>query len=150
MSASPMTTYCEGMVALLVGRRFKVLAMPLPRVLLAWELSKKSTHKPKGYEMKYLFLIYQDESVALKLPRAEAEKIHADYLTFTDEIKKCGFLLGNHGLQPTQTAITVRVRNGSVTPPDAPAAETKKQLRGYFRMEVTHINEAFQIAAKIP
>ena len=145
-----MTTYREGMVALLVGRRFKVLAMPLPCVLLAWESSKKSTRKPKGYEMKYLCLIYQDESVALKLPRAEAEKIHGDYLAFTDEIKKSGFLLGNHGLQPTQTAITVRVRNGKVTTTDGPFAETKEQLGGYFLIEARDLNEAIQIAAKIP
>ena len=114
------------------------------------ESSKKSTRKPKGYEMKYLCLIYQDESVALKLPRAEAEKIHGDYLAFTDEIKKCGFLLGNHGLQPTQTAITVRVRNGTVTTTDGPFAETKEQLGGYFLIDARDLNEAIQIAAKIP
>src|SRR5215510_13371773 len=149
MSASPTATCCEGMVTLLVGRRFKVLAMPLP-CLLAWESSKKSTRNPKGYEMKYLCLIYQDESVALKLPRAEAEKIHGDYLAFTDEIKKSGCLLGNQGLQPTQTAITVRVRNGKVTATDGPFAETKEQLGGYFLIEASDLNEAIQIAAKIP
>jgi len=100
--------------------------------------------------MKYLCLIYQDESAALKLPRAEAEKIHGDYLAFTDEIKKSGCLLGNQGLQPTQTAITVRVRNGKVTTTDGPFAETKEQLGGYFLIEARDLNEAIQIAAKIP
>ena len=100
--------------------------------------------------MKYLCLIYQDESAALKLPRAEAEKIHGDYLAFTDEIKKSGCLLGNQGLQPTQTAITVRVRNGKVTTTDGPFAETKEQLGGYFLIEARDLNEAIQIGAKIP
>jgi hypothetical protein len=48
--------------------------------------------------MKYLCLIYQDESVSQKLPKAEAEKIHGQYLAFTDEIKKSGRGLGNNGL----------------------------------------------------
>src|SRR5215813_9738252 len=101
--------------------------MPLPCVLLAWELSKKSTRKPKGYEMKYLCLIYQDESVALKLPRAEAEKIHGDYLAFTDEIKKSGFLLGNQGLQPTPTAPLRRPRsNSAATFSSRPETSTRR------------------------
>jgi hypothetical protein len=100
--------------------------------------------------MKYLCLIYQDYSVALNLPKAEAEKIHAEYLALTGEIEKSGHLLGNHGLQPTQTATTVRVRNGKVTTTDGPFAETKEQLGGYFLIEAKDLNEAIQIAAKIP
>jgi hypothetical protein len=100
--------------------------------------------------MKYLCLIYQDESVSLKLPKAEAEKIHAEYLAFADEIKKSGRLLGSHGLQPTQMATTVRVRNGKVGTTDGPFAETKEQLGGYFLIEAGDLNEAIQIAAKIP
>ena len=104
----------------------------------------------KGRAMKHLCLIYQDESVALQLPQAEAEKIHGEYLAFTDEIKESGRLLGNHGLQPTQTATTVRVRNGTVTTTDGPFAETKEQLGGYYLVEARDLNEAIQIAAKIP
>jgi hypothetical protein len=100
--------------------------------------------------MKYLCLIYQDESVPQQLPKAEAEKIHGEYLAFTDEIKKSGRLLGNNGLQHTNTATTVRVRNGKVTTTDGPFAETKAQLAGYYLIEARDINEAIQIAAKIP
>jgi hypothetical protein len=100
--------------------------------------------------MRYLCLIYQDESVSLKLSRAEAEKIHGEYVAFTDEIKKSGRLLGNHGLQPTRTATTVRVRNGRVSTTDGPFAETKEQLGGYCLIEAADLHEAIQIAAKIP
>jgi hypothetical protein len=100
--------------------------------------------------MKYLCLIYQDESVSQKLPKAEAEKIHGEYLAFTDEIKKSGRLLGNNGLQPTQTATTVRVREGKVTTTDGPFAETKEQLGGYFLIEARDLDEEIQVAAKIP
>jgi hypothetical protein len=104
----------------------------------------------KGASMKYLSLIYQDESVTQKLPKADAERIHGEYLAFTDELKKSGRLLGNNGLQPTQTATTVRVRNGKVTTTDGPFAETKEQLGGYYLIEAGDLNEAIQIAAKIP
>lgn len=100
--------------------------------------------------MKYLCLIYQDESVSQRLPKAEVQKIHGEYLAFTDEIKKSGRLLGNNGLQPTQTATTVRVRDGKITTTDGPFAETKEQLGGYFLIEARDLNEAIQIAAKIP
>ena len=100
--------------------------------------------------MKYLCLIYQDESLALNLPKSEAEKIHAEYLAFADEIKRSGRLLGNHGLQPTQAATTVKVRNGKVITTDGPFAETKEQLGGYFLIESRDLNEAIQVAAKIP
>ena len=100
--------------------------------------------------MKYLCLIYQDESIAQKLPKAEFEKIHGEYLALTDELKKSGRLLGNNRLQPTSTATTVRVRNGTVMTTDGPFAETKEQLGGYFLIEGRDLNETIQIAAKIP
>ena len=57
--------------------------------------------------MRYLCLIYQDESVTQTLLKAETEEIHGEYLTFTDEIQKSGRYLGSNRLQPTQTASTV-------------------------------------------
>ena len=100
--------------------------------------------------MKYLCLIYQDESAVNKMTKTDGGKIHAEYLAFTDEIKKSGRYLGSHGLQPTQTATTVRVRNGKLLTTDGPYAETKEQLGGYFLIEAGDLNEAIQIASKIP
>ena len=100
--------------------------------------------------MKYLCLIYQDESIRQKLPKAEFEKIHGEYLAFTDDLKNSGRLLGNHGLQPTEAATTVRVRDGKITTTDGPFAETKEQLGGYYLVEAKTADEAIAIAAKIP
>ena len=75
---------------------------------------------------------------------------HGEYVAFTDEMKKAGHLLGNHRLQPTQTATTVRVRNGKVSTTDGPFAETKEQLGGYYLIEARDLNDAIQVAAKIP
>jgi hypothetical protein len=100
--------------------------------------------------MKYLCLIYQDESLARSLPQAEGEKIFGEYVVFTQELNKSGRLLGSNRLQPTETATTVRVRDGKVTTTDGPFAETKEQLGGYYLIEARDLNEAIQVAAKIP
>ncbi len=100
--------------------------------------------------MKYACLIYQDETEVQKLTRTDGGKMHAEYMAFTDEIRKSGRYLGSNGLQPSQTATTVRVRNGKVTTTDGPFVETKEQLGGIFLIEANDLNEAIQIAAKIP
>ena len=53
-------------------------------------------------------------------------------------------------LQPIDTATTVRVRNGKVSVTDGPFAETKEQLAGFYLIEARDLNEAIQVAAKIP
>src|SRR5262245_11989747 len=100
--------------------------------------------------MKYLCLIYSDETQWPKLAKAEAEKVMADYGAFTQGIQQSGQLLGAHRLQPTPTATSVRVRNGQVSTTDGPFAETKEQLGGYYLIEARDLNDAIQVAAKIP
>jgi hypothetical protein len=100
--------------------------------------------------MKYLCLIYQDESASQKVPKAELEKIYREYLAFTDRIKESGQYLGSNRLQPASTATTVRVQNGKLLTTDGPFAETKEQLGGYYLVEARDLNEAIQVAAKIP
>lgn len=100
--------------------------------------------------MKYLCLIYQDETMVQNLAKTEFEKIFGEYQVFTEDLKQSGRLLGNNGLQPTPAATTVRVRDGKVTTTDGPFAETKEQLGGYYLVEARDLNDAIQVAAKIP
>ena len=100
--------------------------------------------------MKYLCLIYEDQSLMPKMPKADADKMMAEYFTFTDGIKKSGHYLGGNALQPTTTATTVRVRSGKVGTTDGPFAETKEQLGGYYLVEARDLNDAIQVAGKIP
>jgi len=100
--------------------------------------------------MKYLCLIYSEEGLWQTMPKAEAEKVMGDYLTFTDEIKKSGHYLSGNPLQQTHTAKTVRVRNGKVSATDGPFAETKEQLGGYYLIEASNQSEALQVASRIP
>ena len=59
-------------------------------------------------------------------------------------------MLGCNPLQPTRTATIVRVRNGKLATTDGPFAETKEQLGGYFLIEATDLNDAIQVASRIP
>ena len=100
--------------------------------------------------MKYLCLIYSEESVVRNMPTPELEAIMGQYLAFTESIEKTGQYLGGNRLEPTKAAATVRVRNGKVSTTDGPFAETKEQLGGYYLVEARDFNEAIQIASRIP
>jgi hypothetical protein len=100
--------------------------------------------------MKYLCLIYEDETLWKNLPKAEVDKLYAEYAAFKHGLKESGQLVGCNPLEPTPAAITVRVRNGAVSITDGPFAETKEQLGGYFLIEARDLNEAIQVASRIP
>jgi hypothetical protein len=100
--------------------------------------------------VKYLCLIYEDERNWGKMPQQEADAMMGEYFAFTEGIKKSGHYIGGEALQPTQTATTVRVRHGKASTTDGPFAETKEQLGGYYLIEARDLNDAIQIASRIP
>jgi hypothetical protein len=100
--------------------------------------------------MQYLCLIYDDERAWQKLPPAETEKVIGEFTAFTESVKKSGHYAGGNALAPTHTATTVRVRQGKVATTDGPFAETKEQLGGYYLLNARDLNEAIQLAARIP
>ena len=100
--------------------------------------------------MKYLCLIYESEREWENKSPAESEAIMGEYFTFTEDIQKNGKYVSGEALQPTPTATTVRVRNGKVSTTDGPFAETKEQLGGFYLIEAKDLNDAIQVAAKIP
>ena len=100
--------------------------------------------------MKYLCLIYDDEKIFTRMSKEEMGALMGEYNAFTDGIKKSGHYVAGEALKPVHTATTVRVRNGKMSTTDGPFAETKEQLGGYYMIEARDLNEAIQIAAKIP
>jgi hypothetical protein len=100
--------------------------------------------------MKYLCLIYENEQNWSHYTKDQGDSMMAEYGTFTEDIQKSGHLVGGEALQPTQTATTVRVRNGKVSTTDGPFAETKEQLGGYYLVEAKDLNDAIQVASRIP
>jgi hypothetical protein len=93
--------------------------------------------------MKYLCLVYLEES-----------KLHAvsdgECMACGNGLRERGVLLAAEPLEPVTTATTVRVRHGRVSITDGPFAETKEQLAGFYLIEARDLNEAVQVAAKIP
>jgi hypothetical protein len=100
--------------------------------------------------MRYICLIYEQESLWAKMSQAEKETVFADYYRFQDDINKSGHYVAGDPLEPTHTATTVRVRNGKTQTTDGPFAETREQLGGYYLIEAKDLDEAVAIAARIP
>src|SRR5258708_76720 len=100
--------------------------------------------------MKYLCLIYDEEKKTHTMSKSEGDAFMGEYFGFTEGIKKSGHYLAGNALQPVRTATTVRIRNGKVSTTDGPFAETKEQLGGYYLIEAQDLNDAIQVASKIP
>jgi hypothetical protein len=100
--------------------------------------------------MKYLCLIYDEEKKLATMSKAEGDAFMGAYFQFTEEIKQSGNYVAGEALQGVQTATTVRVRNGKISTTDGPFAETKEQLGGFYMIEARDLNEAIQIASRIP
>jgi hypothetical protein len=100
--------------------------------------------------MKYLCLIYADETAWEQLPKSDELNMMADYRAFGESIKSSGHLISGFRLQNTPTATTVRVRNGRMSTTDGPFAETKEQLGGFYLIEARDLNDAVQVAGRIP
>ena len=100
--------------------------------------------------MQYLCLVYEDEKAWQELPPAESKKIMGEFNAYTESIKKSGHYVAANSLAPTHTATTVRVRQGKVGTTDGPFAETKEQLGGYYLLNARDLNEAIQLASRIP
>jgi hypothetical protein len=100
--------------------------------------------------MQYLLTIYVDESRYADATPEDGAEMLAAYGAFGAEAERAGVLRGGEGLEPSSTAITVRVRDGDRLVTDGPFAETKEQLGGYYLVDCKDADEAIAWAAKIP
>jgi hypothetical protein len=100
--------------------------------------------------MRYALLICTDEKAVEALSPEETQAAVNEYLAFGEEMSERGVLQGGERLRPTTDATTVRVRDGEVLTGDGPFAETKEQVGGFVLVDCKDIDEAIQVAAKIP
>jgi hypothetical protein len=100
--------------------------------------------------MKYLCLVYHEEETIEALPQDEYDAIVDDVLAYREELRQSGHYITSSPLQPVAMAMTIRVRNGTVSITDAPFAETKEQLGGFYLIEARDLNEAIRLAARMP
>ena len=93
--------------------------------------------------MKYLCLVYMDEKTLDSVP-------DSDCMAYGESLRKSGRYIAAEALQSVHTATTVRVRNGKVSMTDGPFAETKEQLAGFYLIDAKDLNDAVQVASRIP
>jgi hypothetical protein len=100
--------------------------------------------------MKYLAIIYNDESLYVDATPEQIGEIFAAHGAFGEAAGAAGVFVGGEGLQGTNTATVVRVRDGERLLTDGPYAETKEQIGGYYLLECKDLDDALNWAAQIP
>ncbi len=100
--------------------------------------------------MKYLVMIYCDDSLLQALPDGEFDTMMHGCFVHADELRAQGQLHDSQQLEAPPTARTVRVRDGRISVLDGPFAETKEYLGGFNLIEAADMDEAVRIAAEFP
>ena len=96
--------------------------------------------------MKYAMLIYPQPGSHEALSKDEQKAVDGEYMALRED-PRC--VTGAH-LQPVETATTVRVEDGKALTTDGPFADTKEVFGGYFVFEVDDLDQALELAARIP
>ena len=100
--------------------------------------------------MQYLCLVYADEAKTAVMTQSEIDALIDETVANNEELRASGQLILAQALEQVAEAITVRVRNGRLSVTDGPFAETNEQLGGFVFIEARDLNEAIQIAGRIP
>lgn len=100
--------------------------------------------------MKYLCLVYHEEKKLDALSQAELDAHVGDCIAWMLELEKSGRHIFSAGVQSFRRATTVRDRNGKLSITDGPFAETKEYLGGFTLLDARDLNEAIQLASRLP
>src|ERR1700677_1463646 len=103
-----------------------------------------------GNRMKYLCMVLVDEKKINAMSEKEAQELDDESLAFDDTLKKKGHLLAAQALESVSPPPVVRLRSGKVSVTDGPFAETNEHIGGFLLIEAQDLNEAIQLAAKVP
>jgi hypothetical protein len=100
--------------------------------------------------MRYLCLVYYDEKKLDAMSKSEYDALVGEALAYREVLRNSGHYIVSDGLEPVQTATTIRMRNGKLSITDGPFADTKEQLGGFMLIEARDLNDAIRVASKIP
>lgn len=100
--------------------------------------------------MRYALLICDEDKRQAEMSDDEVGAQMAGYVAFGEEMTTRGVLQGGERLRPAASATTVRVRDGEVLTSDGPFAETKEQMAGFYLVDCKDLDEAIEVASKIP
>ena len=98
--------------------------------------------------MKYLLLMYADESIGSTYSKEEMQAAAKTWAGFRQELSASGVLISSSGVTPGTSVTTVRVRDNKTMLTDGPFAETHEQLGGYFLVDCKDLDEAIRWAEK--
>jgi hypothetical protein len=100
--------------------------------------------------MKYLCLVYYNEEIVKSMSQTEWDSLNRECIACVEDLTASGHFIDGAPLQTTDSATTLRVRDGRAITTDGPFAETKEQLAGFYMLEAQDLNEAIRLAEKIP
>src|SRR5271163_638095 len=100
--------------------------------------------------MKFMCLVYFEEGTLAALSVSDKAGLDRDSLAYDDKLNRGGHYIVSDALAPVRTARTVRVRRGKAMTIDGPFAETKEHLGGFILIDAANIDEAVELATKIP
>lgn len=100
--------------------------------------------------MKFMLLIMGDEARMNTSTTVDDTGMSPEYHAFNMAMVKAGVMVDGQRLRPTPSARSVRVRDKKAVVLDGPYAETQEQLGGYYLIEARDLNDALQVAQKIP
>ena len=100
--------------------------------------------------MQYMLLIYDDPQKWATMPEDDRNAVMGEYFTYTEDLRKAGAFVAGEALHPTETAKSVRLRDGEELVTDGPFAETKEVFGGFYLVDVESEAEALRWAARIP
>ena len=96
--------------------------------------------------MKYALLIYEKPGSNAVLTEPERAAVTQEYFALGEDAR----CVGGDQLQPVETATTVRVQDGRTLTTDGPFAETKEVFGGYFLFDAASLDDALELAARVP
>ncbi len=100
--------------------------------------------------MKYVALVYYQESIIEAMTEQQWHDLNQECIAGVERLSEQGHYLAGQALQSVDTATTVRRRDDQVLISDGPFAETKEQLAGFYLLEARDLDEALQLASRIP
>ena len=100
--------------------------------------------------MKYLCMVFYDEKNLNALSVSELQALDDESLAYDTALRERGHFVAAQALESVQAATTVRLRADKVSVTDGPFAETNEQIGGFILIEAQDLNEAIQLASKIP
>lgn len=100
--------------------------------------------------MKYLCVIFYDEKVRNALADHDSQALIDESRSVSEDMRRSGHLLTAFPLEAVYSASSVRIRNGKVAVTDGPFTETREQIGGFVLLEASDLNQAIQLASRIP